>query len=315
MPPMTRRNLLAQTGAAVGAAALPVAAPAAESDPSPDARPFRYCLNTSTVRGQKLGIEREIELAAKAGYDAIEPWINEIDEYLKQGGTLTDLAKRIADQGLAVASAIGFAQWIVDDNAQRAKGLEEARRTMDMVAQLGGTRIAAPPAGATDKPGLNLLAAAERYGELLELGRRLGVTPMLEVWGFSKNLHRLGETVFVAAECGHRDACLLLDVYHIYKGGSGFAGLHLLGGAGMHVFHINDYPAAPPRETITDADRVYPGDGIAPLDQLLRDLRAAGFRGTLSLELFNRGYWEQDASEVAKTGLEKTKAAVEKALA
>lgn len=316
MPPMTRRNLLAQAGAAVGAAAsLPGASPSAEKAASPDGPPFRFCLNTSTLRGQKLGIEREIDLAANVGYDAIEPWINEIDDYLKRGGSLKDLAKRIADQGLAVASAIGFAQWIVDDDAQRAKGLEEARRTMDMIAQLGGTRIAAPPAGATDKPGLNLFAAAERYGALLELGRQIGVVPQLEVWGFSKNLSRLGEAVFVAVESGQRDACLLLDVYHIYKGGSGFAGMHLLGGAGMHVFHMNDYPADPPRETISDADRVYPGDGIAPLDQLLRDLRAAGFCGTLSLELFNRTYWEQDALEVAKTGLDKMKAAVEKALA
>lgn len=316
MPPMTRRNMLAQAGAAVtAAAAVPSVSAAAEKGSSPDARPFRYCLNTSTLRGQKLGIAREVELAAKTGYDAIEPWINEIDEYVKQGGSLKDLAKRIADQGLAVASAIGFAQWIVDDDAQRAKGLEEARRTMDIVAQLGGTRIAAPPAGATDKPGLNLFAAAERYGVLLELGRQTGVVPQLEVWGFSKNLSRLGEAVFVAVESGQRDACLLLDVYHIYKGGSGFAGIHLLGGAGLHVFHINDYPADPPRETISDADRVYPGDGTAPLGQLLRDLRAAGFCGTLSLELFNRSYWEQDAFEVAKTGLDKMKAAVEKAMA
>lgn len=315
MPPMTRRNLLAQAGAAAGAAAITAASPAAETAPAAEAQPpFRYCLNTSTLRGQKLGIEREVDLAAKAGYDAIEPWINEIDEYVKQGGSLKDLAKHIADQGLVVASAIGFAQWIVDDDAQRAKGLDEARRTMDIVAQLGGTRIAAPPAGATEKPGLDLFAAAQRYGVLIELGRQAGVVPQLEVWGFSKNLSRLGEAVFVAVESGHRDACLLLDVYHIYKGGSGFDGMHLLGGAGLHVFHVNDYPADPPRETISDADRVYPGDGIAPLGQLLRDLHAAGFRGTLSLELFNRSYWQQDAFEVAKTGLEKMKAAVAKSM-
>jgi sugar phosphate isomerase/epimerase len=271
-------------------------------------------LNTSTIRGQKLGIEQEIDLAAKAGYDAIEPWINEIDDYVKQGGSLKDLAKRIRDHGLKVASAIGFAQWIVDDDAQRAKGLEEAKRTMDLVAQLGGTHIAAPPAGATDKPGLDLFQAAKRYGALVDLGRQMGVAPQVEVWGFSKNLSRLGETVFVAVESGRRDACLLLDVYHIYKGGSDFNGIKLLGGAGMHVFHVNDYPASPPRDTITDADRVYPGDGVAPLDQLFRDLRDAGFCGVLSLELFNRTYWERDALEVVRTGLEKTRAAVHKAL-
>jgi sugar phosphate isomerase/epimerase len=39
-----------------------------------------------------------------------------------------------------------------------------------------------------------------------------------------------------------------------------------------------------------------------------------GYRGYLSLELFNREYWKQDAFQVAKTGLEKTRAAVRKAL-
>ncbi|HWB12255.1 MAG TPA: sugar phosphate isomerase/epimerase family protein [Pirellulales bacterium] len=312
---MTRRHVLAQAGLALGATAAATSTRAAAEPKGQAARePFTYCLNTSTIRGQKLKITEEIDLAAKAGYDAIEPWIGEIDDHVKQGGSLKDLAKRIRDHGLQVASAIGFAQWIVDDEALRAKGLEEAKRTMDLVAQLGGAHIAAPPAGATDKPGLDLFEAARRYAALVDLGRQMGVAPQVEVWGFSKNLSRLGETVFVAVESGRRDACLLLDVYHIYKGGSDFSGIKLLGGAGMHVFHVNDYPASPPRDTITDADRVYPGDGVAPLDQLFRDLRDAGFCGVLSLELFNKSYWEKDALEVARTGLEKTRAAVHKAL-
>lgn len=321
---LNRRHLLAQAGLTAGATfALSGAssgqndASAAETDDRPAADSpdlFRYCLNTATIRGQKLGIVAEVDLAGKAGYQAIEPWIGEIDEYVKGGGSLKDLAKRIRDHGLEMASAIGFAQWIVEDDDARAKGLEEAKRSMDLVAQLGGTRIAAPPAGATDLPVLDLFRVADRYRALVELGAKMGILAQLEVWGFSKNLSRLGESVFVAVESAHRDACLLLDVYHIYKGGSGFNDIRLLSGQGMHVFHVNDYPAQPPREKASDADRVYPGDGVAPLDQLFRDLRDVGFRGVLSLELFNRGYWEQDALEVARTGLDKTRAAVERAL-
>ena len=66
-----------------------------------------------------------------------------------------------------------------------------------------------------------------------------------------------------------------------------------------------DYPAEPPRESISDAHRVYPGDGAAPLKDLLRTLRHIGFHGVLSLELFNRDYWKQDAAAVARTGLAK----------
>jgi sugar phosphate isomerase/epimerase len=127
-------------------------------------------------------------------------------------------------------------------------------------------------------------------------------------------LSRIGEALYVAAESRHPQACVLLDVYHIYKGGSDFSALKLLGPDTMHVFHVNDYPATPPRAEISDAHRVYPGDGIAPLDEIFRTLADAGFRGALSLELFNRDYWSQDPLTVARTGLEKTRAAVEKAL-
>jgi sugar phosphate isomerase/epimerase len=276
--------------------------------------PFRYCLNTSTIRGQKLGIEKEVEVAAQAGYDAIEPWVHGVDAYARAGGNLRDLRRRIADHGLTVESAISFSRWIVDDDTERAKAFEQSKREMDLLAQIGGKRIAAPPAGATREPGLDLLKAAERYRELLEAGDAVGVVPQVEVWGSSKNLHRLGQSMFVVLESGHPKACLLPDVYHIYKGGSDFHGLKMLSARTVQVFHLNDYPADPPRETIGDRDRVMPGDGIAPLTQILRDLRDNGSRAVLSLELFNPVYWEKDPLEVAKLGLAKMKAAVAEAL-
>ncbi|MFM7846025.1 MAG: sugar phosphate isomerase/epimerase family protein [Planctomycetota bacterium] len=276
--------------------------------------PFGYSFNTSTVRGQKVPLPELVDLVAKAGYHAIEPWINEIQAYQEQGGKLDDLRKRIADAGLTVESAIGFAAWIVDDDATREKALEQARRDMDLVRAIGGTRIAAPPVGATNQTDLNLFRAAERYRRLLEVGANIGVTPQVELWGFSKSLSRLGEVAFVAAEAGHPDACILADSYHIYKGGSDFRGLRCLAGSAMHVFHINDYPGEPPRDQIKDADRVYPGDGVGPLKTMLQDLVRVGFRGYLSLELFNPTYYQQDPREVARRGLEKTKAVVRAAL-
>ena len=321
---LSRRELLAHTGAAlmgVGVMATTqnrsiASTAAAEQDSSrSEKEPFRYCLNLSTIRGQELSLVEEIEVAAKAGYQAVEPWMNKIDGYVKEGGTLRDLGKRITDLGLTVESAIGFAEWIVDDEKRRARGLEQAKRDMATLREIGGKRIAAPPAGATDQADLDLFRAAERYAALVDLGEKMEVLPQVEVWGFSKCLSRLGETAFVAIESGRAKACILPDVYHIFKGGSDFAGLSLLSGHAVHVFHVNDYPAEPARETMRDSHRVYPGDGIAPLTQILRAIRDNGFRGYLSLELFNPEYWKQDALEVARTGLEKTRDAVARAFA
>ena len=311
---MTRRKMLRRggTGRPVGVAASrrASAAPIKRSG----AEPFGYCLNTSTIRGQKLPLVEEIEIAAKAGYDAVEPWIDEIQEYVQAGGKLKDLKKRIAGLGLTVQSAIGFAAWIVDDPADRKKGLEVARRDMDLVRQIGGTQIAAPPFGASDQSDLDLLKAARRYRTLLELGEKMGVTPLVELWGFSKSLRRLGEVMFVATESGHPQASVLLDVYHIYKGGSDYAGLKLINGPSIGIFHFNDFPDSLPRSKISDSHRVYPGDGVAPLRTILRDVYDAGYRGHLSLELFNRQYYQQDALGVVRTGLRKMRSAVKKAM-
>jgi sugar phosphate isomerase/epimerase len=281
--------------------------------------PFTFCLNTSTIRecqyqGKKVDILADIEVASKAGYTGIEPWINELDAYVKSGGSLPDLKKRISDAGLKVESAIGFAAFLHEDDAERQKGLEEAKRCMQLVHAIGGTRLAAPPVGVTDKAGLDPFRLADRYHALCDVATTEGILPQLELWGFSKTLSRLGEVSFVGVEAAHPQACFLLDIYHIYKGGSDFEGLAMFAGRRMHNFHVNDYPDLP-RATINDANRVYPGDGVAPLDKIFRTLVDVGYRGVLSLELFNRDYWKQDAFEVARTGLEKTRAAVTRALA
>jgi sugar phosphate isomerase/epimerase len=282
---------------------------------------FGFCLNTSTVRdkdGKSRPITELIAVASKAGFTAFEPWISEIDAYTQAGGTLADLAKRIRDAGLVVPDAIGFAEWIVEDADRRKKGLEQAKRDMEKVAKIGGARLAAPPVGATGgtskrddpnftKPLVDLVAAGDRYRALLEIGETMGVTPVVEVWGFSKTLRRLGEALLVAVESGSAKGCVLPDVYHLYKGGSDFSGLPLLSAAAIGIFHVNDYPKID-REKIVDADRVFPGDGVAPLKDVFATLRAMNYTGFVSLELFNRDYWKRDPLEVAKTGLAKMKA-------
>ena len=270
---------------------------------------LKYCLNTSTIHGEVIPIVEQISIAQKAGYDSLEIWLRDVDKYTSSGGTLADLRKRMSDSGLTLESAIAFAPWILMDESAHKKALDQAKKEMEIVVDLGGKRIAAPPAGAVDGERLDLDIAGQRYRALLELGSTVGCLPMLEVWGFSKNLSKLSEVLHVAAASQHPDACVLPDVYHLYKGGSNFNDLGLLAGSKIPVFHINDYPEIP-RDKINDADRVYPGDGIAPIRSILQTVIASGFNGVLSLELFNREYWKLDPLENATLGLKKMKSVV-----
>ena len=262
---------------------------------------FRYCLNTSTISGKNPGILKYIEIASEAGYDGIEVWIRDIEAFLDEGNSINELKKFIDDHGISVENAIGFAPWISGGSS----GMEQMKEEMEILASIGGKRIAAPPAGVpTDQP-LDFFMAGEKYAEILELGRSTGVMPQLEFWGASPVMWHIGQALTVAASANDPDVRLLPDVYHMFRGGSGFDSLKMLNGSVIEIFHMNDYVGTIPRLEQTDADRVYPGDGVGPVKQVLRDLKKMGGVKVLSLELFNRKYWEEDPLLVAKTGLDK----------
>ncbi len=312
-PSVSRRQTLALLTASAGAALAPTLATAETAPAIPAAQsPFILSLNMSTIRGHKLGFVKELETASKAGFRAVEIWIESLQTYLTNGGTLPEARKRLSDLGITVENAIGFAPWIVDDEATRVKGLEQMKREMEQLAQIGCKRVATPPIGAQSpgSPKIDLYRAAERYRAVLDIGDKTGVVPQLELWGFSANLNRLGEVMFVAIESGHPSARVLLDIYHLYKGGSGNTMLPMVGKSAVEVFHVNDYTADFTQEKITDADRVYPGDGVAPIKEALKLIKRTDKPVVLSLEVFNKKYYAQDAQIVANTALAKMKAMV-----
>src|SRR3954469_24038886 len=316
---LSRREIVRGVVAAAGAAMLPSVGNAAQA-PRPAAgrarpanEPFGYCLNTSTIRGNNVDIVAVVNAAAKAGFHAIEPWIMEIDKYTAGGGTLADLGKRIADAGLTVEDAIAFNSFLDDDDARRAASMEKLKVDMDKVAKIGGKRIAAPPGN--NRAAVSLDNAARYYREALEMGEKMGVQPLLELWGTHPVLGPLSHGIYATVAAGRPDASLLLDVFHLYKSGTPFTALKQINAASLHVIHLNDYPRAEDSSTLNDSTRIYPGDGVAPLPEILRDLRDSGFRGYLSLELFNREYWTRSADENLKTAMEKIRSAVRSAMA
>jgi sugar phosphate isomerase/epimerase len=315
----SRREVLGTVVGSVGAATAASAWQSSAPKPQPKERqrpanePFGYCLNTSTIRGNQLDIVKVVEAASRAGFHAIEPWITELDTYTKGGGNLKDLGKRIADAGLTVPNVIAFNSFVTDDDAQRATGMERMKVDMDKVAQIGGTRIAAV-AGNARGPAVSLDNIAKYYREALEMGEKAGVQPLLELWGTHPVLGPLKNGIYATVATGRSDASLLLDVFHLYKSGTAFESLKQINGGALHVMHINDYPQAADPTALNDGNRVYPGDGVAPFREILRDLRDNGFRGCFSLELFNKEYWAKSADENLKTGLEKIRTVVKQAL-
>jgi sugar phosphate isomerase/epimerase len=144
---MKRRDILKT--ALSGAAVTSIGIESLASKPKKSKHNFTFCLNTSTIRKQNIGLIAEIETAAKVGFDGIEIWMGTLEKFVKDGGKLSDVKKKSTDLGIVIEDSIGFAKWIVDDETERSKAMEQLKREMDMLAQIGCKRIAAPPFGAT----------------------------------------------------------------------------------------------------------------------------------------------------------------------
>ena len=273
----------------------------------------KFSLNASTLRGYGLGLADQVKAAVSAGFSGFEPWMKDI-RAAKEAGVLADVCKAARDGGLEFVNGIAFGQWVNPDAKVRAEGLEETKRDMALLAEMGCKRIAASMFG-VQKPGSPILATAEiaeRYAAVLDLGKQMGVRPLLEYWGHSVNLTRLEDALEVLKLLDRADAAVLADVYHTYRGGGSFETYCRLSAATLPVLHVNDYPASPAREKLVDADRVWPGDGIAPWRDVFAALDGVGADPWLSIEVFNPNYWKTTPAATSAEGFGKLKLTYER---
>ena len=271
---------------------------------------FDYCLNTSTIRWPGVSVLEYVDIAADAGYDGIEPWAEEIDAWVEGGGTVEQIRERADSRGIRIVNLIAFFEWAVPETDRHARGLEEARRCFEMAQDLECPYVATAPKGIHDRV-VDLFSVAGRFAELSDAVSDFSPKPLLEFWGIARSLGTVGEALLVAAESGVRDARLLTDIFHMYKGSGHQRGMDYLGPGRLGLVHVNDYPAVPARADIEDEHRVYPGDGEAPWDEIVASLERQNYRGMLSLELFNPAYWAEGPVTTAQKGLEKLRNCVE----
>jgi 2-keto-myo-inositol isomerase len=261
--------------------------------------PFTFCLNTSTIKPQPL--MKKVSLTAEAGFKGVELWINDIYEFIGQGGEVSDIEKAIADQGLIVPCIIAMRQWSEAEGLEYNLALEEAKRRMELAARLKSPYIVATP----PRDPCDLKQIAKRYKDLLDLGRQVGIKPTFEYIGFFKSASKLSHALQVVEEANDPDATLILDTFHNWNSHSTLADLEAVPLEQISHYHINDADPIKPAGTQMDPDRVMIGEGQIDIKAEIEVLKNKGYDGTVSLELFNKSLWEKDPAEVLKVGIER----------
>jgi 2-keto-myo-inositol isomerase len=126
-----------------------------------------------------------------------------------------------------------------------------------------------------------------------------GVQLAFEFLGFSWcSVRTLTQCWDIVKETDRDNVGLVIDTCHFFTGGSELSSIDQVAPDKVLILHINDVEDRA-RDTIEDAHRLLPGEGVIPLNDILLRLKRIGFDGLCSIELFRSEYWEREPAELA----------------
>src|SRR5262245_2245899 len=250
--------------------------------------------NTSAGAGYRGSLEGW----SRAGIKYVELTNTLLDEFLKTD-SLAAARRVLTDLGLTpVSCACGvFGLW--EPNAGRAAALDGFRKRCEMFAALGLTRIYSPTPTTEKFTPDDFKRGAANMREVGDIARQFGMTVMVEAGRSSTFIGTLPTMLRMIREAGHTSVAPLLDFYHFYSGLSKLEDLDLIRQGEIGHVHFQDVPDLP-RELLDNTTRVIPGDGVAPLDRMLRTLADKDYSGPLSVELFLPKFQQGDPYEIAR---------------
>ena len=257
----------------------------------------------------RFDFKTAMEGYAKAGIRAVEPALVKVREFAQKESVAA--ARRLLDDlGLKAVSSsnqLGLAE----PGDARTANLEALKWKVELARAIGADRLVAPSAGAGPYTLDDYKRGVDNLREAAEIAKPFGITLMLEFTRTSRFAGSLPTALKLVREANHPNLRVMMDTYHFWGGISKFEDLELLRDGELHHLHFEDVRADPPREIQGQPDRVFPGDGIAPLRRIVELLKRKKYGRAASLEMFSPMIQAMDPSQVAQ----KARAAIERLIA
>ncbi len=244
------------------------------------------------------GYRKSLEGWSRAGIRYVELTVALLDEFLKTD-SLAAARRVLTDLGLTPVSAACGVQGLWEPNPNHAASLENLKKRCEMFAALGLNRIYAPT-GTTQKfTEDDYKTGVDNMRAVGETAKQFRMTMMTEFVRASTFISTLTTLLNMMRAAAHPNLAPLLDFYHFWSGLNKLEDLELIRPGEIGHVHFQDVPDMP-RELLDNTTRFIPGDGIAPLTQILRKLADKGYAGSLSVELFLPRFQQGDPFEVAR---------------
>ncbi|HEX7589110.1 MAG TPA: sugar phosphate isomerase/epimerase [Anaerolineae bacterium] len=246
-------------------------------------------------------LETDIRIAGEAGYAVLEITATKLDAFLK-AHSLAD-AKKLIDAAQLKTYAINSIEQINFRDAEgRAAVLSRTQQLSEYAKALACPWLIAVPGPAPAGTAWQAIRdnTVTSLRTMSEIAGRLGVNLAFEFLGFPWcSVQTAAQAWEIVKMTDRANVGMVIDTCHFYAGGSTLESIRTIDVKKFVVFHINDVEQMP-KEKITDANRLFPGDGVIPLKDIIGAVRGIGYDGVASVEIFRPEYWERDPLAVAK---------------
>ncbi|PWU27610.1 4-hydroxyphenylpyruvate dioxygenase [Pseudomonas sp. RW407] len=245
-------------------------------------------------------LPEKLDAIAAAGFDGVEIFENDLLYY---DGSPRDVRQMCADLGLAITLFQPFRDFEGCRRDRLGRNLERAERKFDLMQELGTDLVlvcsntAADSLGERDILVDDLRELAERAGKR---GLRIGYEAL--AWGRHVNTWQQVWDLVKAAD--HPALGVLLDSFHTLSIKGDPRGIADIPGEKIFFVQMADAPIlAMDVLEWSRHFRCFPGQGEFDLAGFLAPILRSGYKGPLSLEIFNDGFRAAPTRSNAADGL------------
>ncbi|WP_410565268.1 TIM barrel protein [Amycolatopsis sp. cmx-4-61] len=245
-------------------------------------------------------LEDKLAAAAAAGFDGVELFENDL---VVSPSSPAEIRRRCADLGLSIDLYQPFRDFEAVPPERHAANLRRAARKFDVMAELGADTIlvcssVAPEAIDDDE------LAADQLRALADLAAARGMRVAYEALAWGRHVSGYEHAWRIVRRAAHPALGVCLDSFHILSKGHDPAAIRAIPGEKIFFLQLADAPKLP-MDVLpwSRHHRLFPGQGEFDLTAFTGHVLAAGYRGPLSLEVFNDVFRQADPRPAAVDAL------------
>lgn len=261
---------------------------------------------------KKSSLEKDLEYCEKYHYDYIEIRLDMLQDYLKTH-TVNDLKSFFKRSHLKPYAFNSIENINFCDENQWKERLELFSFACSMAKELNNPYIVVVPTMGDDMKDYTYQQvfddSVKVLKELSDIADPYGVKLAFEPIGDPRWCVRSIKQAYEIIKCVDRDNVgIVIDAFNLYmyKKLEDMDDIKAVPLEKIFVFHIDDSEALP-LDILDHCHRLFPGDGVILLKDLIKILKDKGYHEIASVELFRPEYWEMEPEEVIKTAYQKTK--------